>query len=82
MAVIPKWIRDILTDDTGINFTPDKVAMVSGVVVFHGLAITHVVINKQPFDPVAFGGGFGALLAGGGGAMWLASRQKPSGGGQ
>lgn len=80
--IIPKWLRDILTDDTGINFTPDKVGMVSGILGFHGLSFAHVVINKQPFDPVAYGTGFGALLAAGGGAMWLASRQKPTGGGQ
>lgn len=80
--ILPKWFRDILTDDTGINFTPDKVAMASGVVGFHVLSFAHVVINKQPFDFAAYGTGFGLLMAGGGGAMWLASRQKPSGGGQ
>lgn len=78
--MFPKFLRDILTDDTGANFTPDKVALISGVVGFHGYEFAHVVVNKMPFDAVAYGGGFGALMAAGGAAMWAASRQKPSGG--
>lgn len=77
--MIPKFIRDILTDDTGINFTPDKVGMISGIVGYHGMSIAAYVVHGQPFDPVAYGAGFGAILAAGGGSMWLASRQKPSG---
>lgn len=75
----PKFLRDILTDDSGINFTPDKVGLVSGFVGFHVYEFAHVVVNKMPFDPVAYGGGFGALMVAGGGAMWAASRQKATG---
>lgn len=76
MLRLPKFITDILTDDTGINFTPDKVGLVSGFVGFHAYEFAHVVVNKMPFDAIAYGGGFGALMACGGGAMYMASRQK------
>lgn len=78
-----KWLNDILTDDGG-NFTPDKVALVAGVLIFDGLAIWAVVFNKEPFLPNAaqFGLGLGAVLAAGGGSMWLASRQKSTGASQ
>jgi hypothetical protein len=78
-----QWFMDIVTDDSGKTFTPDKVCMIAGVAVYFGLAIYDVVHNKTPFLPnaMAFGTGLGAVLAAGGGAMWLASRQA-SGGGQ
>lgn len=94
--MIPKFVRDILTDDTGINFTPDKVGMVAAIstgvfAVLSMIAIQAVAVfvKGQEFHPAEFGmglaaaiGAVAALLAGGGGAMWLASRQKPTGPGQ
>jgi hypothetical protein len=78
-----KWLSDILTDDAG-HFTPDKVALVAGVLIYNGLAIYDVVVHKTPFiaNATNYGVGLGAVLAAGGGAMWLASRQKSSGNGQ
>lgn len=91
--MIPKGLRDILTDDTGLNFTPDKVALVAAIAValFGVLSLIFiqavaVFVKGQEFHPNDFGMGLGAavaatgaLIAGGGGGMWLASRQKPSG---
>lgn len=74
-----KWLKDILTDDTGLTFTPDKVLWAIGVVAFIGYAGWDLIVNKQPFDALKYGGGLGATLAGGGSATWLASRQKPTG---
>lgn len=88
-----QWLRDILTDDSGINFTPDKVALVAAVAVGLAGIVSMIVIQAlavfakgQEFHPNDFGmglaaavGAVGALLAGGGGAMWLASRQQPGG---
>jgi hypothetical protein len=87
-----KWLKDVLTDDAG-NFTPDKVGLVVGIagwplglIAFLRIAWVAVFVKGQVFDPVAYGTGFAAvmgalaaLLGAGGGAMWLASRQKPSG---
>ena len=73
---VPKFILDILTDDTGLNFTPDKVGLVSVIVGFHVLSFIAVFHNKQAFDPVAYGSGAALVLGGGGASMWLASRQK------
>jgi hypothetical protein len=75
-----KWLKDILTDDAG-NFTPDKVALVAGVLVYNGLAVYDVVVQKAAFiaNATNYGLGLGAVLAAGGGAMWLASRQKSAG---
>lgn len=86
-----KWLQDILTDDTGTNFTPDKVAMAGamamglfGILSLIGIQIA-AVAKGQEFHPDAFGAGLaaavtgvGALIAGGGAGMWLASRQKPT----
>ena len=90
-----KWFKDILTDDQG-NFTPDKVGLVVGVggwvmglLAFLRIAWIAVMVKGQAFDPAAYGTGFAAImgalglvLAAGGGGMWLASRQKPTGGSQ
>jgi hypothetical protein len=90
--VADNWLKNILTDDTGVNFTPDKVGMVCAVAVALFAILAMVVIQTlavfvkgQEFHPQDFGLGLaaaisavGALLAGGGGAMWLASRQKPT----
>jgi hypothetical protein len=73
-----KWFTDILTDDVG-NFTPDKVLWAFGVVAFIGYAGWDLIVFKNPFHPAEYGTGLGLVLAAGGGAMWLASRQKPSG---
>lgn len=89
------WLKDILTDDAG-NFTPDKVGLVVGVVgwalgllAFLRIAWIAVMVKGQAFDPTAYGTGFAAImgalglvLGAGGGAMWLASRQKSSGAAQ
>lgn len=86
------WLKNILTDDTGINFTPDKVGLVAALAVSLSAIVSMVVIQTlavfvkgQDFHPQDFGLGLaaaisavGALLAGGGGAMWLSSRQKPT----
>jgi hypothetical protein len=74
-----KWLKDIVTDDAG-NFTPDKVALVAGVVVYLGIAIHAAIKHPELVWPNAtnFGLGLGAVLGCGGGAMWLASRQKSS----
>lgn len=89
---MPKWLKDILTDDTGVNFTPDKVGMVGAIaagifgifalIVIQALA---VFVKGQEFHADTFGvgmaasiGAVGALITAGGGAMWLASRQKPT----
>lgn len=85
------WLKDILTDDAG-NFTPDKVGLVVGVGgwiaglgAFLRLAWVAVMLKGQVFDPIAYGTGFGTIIGAlgvvlglGGGAMWLASRQKGS----
>jgi hypothetical protein len=75
---LPKFVKDILTDDTGVNFTPDQVGMVSVIVGFHVLSFIAVFHNKQAFDPVAYGSGAAVILGGGGASMWLSSRQKPT----
>lgn len=75
---LPKFLKDIVTDDTGVNFTPDKVATVVGTATYLGMAVFSVIKHAELFMPNAanFGLGLGAVLGCGGGAMWLASRQK------
>lgn len=51
-------------DDQAID--PIRMGMVVGGVAMIGLSAVAVIINKQPFDPLLFGGGIGAIFGGGG----------------
>lgn len=87
---LPKWLKDAVTDDTGVNFTPDKVGLVAtlgaGIAGIFSMTVIQAVavwVKGQEFHPNDFGiglaaalAGVGALLGGGGASMWLSSRQK------
>jgi hypothetical protein len=74
------WKQHILNMFTGKdNQTLDigRIIWFKAALVFLGLAIYHVVKNHAPFDYQAFGIGFGAVMAGGGAALWAKSETEP-----
>jgi hypothetical protein len=44
------------------------------MIVYQGIAL---LMNDQPFDPVAFGGGVGAILVAGGAGVAMKDRAHP-----
>jgi hypothetical protein len=56
-----RFVAQLLGDGRG---GADEQALISltGATVFFGLQIYAVVVRGQPFDPMAFGTGFGTLL--------------------
>ena len=72
-----KLVKDCLTGIDGESYDPARVYLAVAVLTFLGLAIAALVVKGQPFDPQAFGFGFGALLAGGGLGVKLKSHTEP-----
>ncbi len=69
-------LRHMFTGKDNETIDIARVLLASGVVSFIAFAGWHVVGNHQ-FDPLAYGGGFGALLAGGGAGIGLKSKTEP-----
>lgn len=70
-----KLFNDITTGIDGKTFDICKVALLISMTVFLILA----VVNYSKFDPMAFGGGLGALLAGTGVAVAVKAKTEPQG---
>ena len=62
------------------NHTLDlgRILWAIGVLVYFALSV-HAQWHGQVFDPVAWGGGFGAILAAGGAALWAKKDTEPKG---
>ncbi len=62
--------RDNITLDLG------RILWALGTLVFFAMSI-HSVWKGQPFDAVAWGTGFCAILGGGGAALWMKKDTEP-----
>lgn len=71
-------IHDCLTGIDGKTYDPSRVYGALAVLTFLGLAILSVGFNKQPFDPQAFGIGFGGLLVGFGLGVSTKAKTEPT----
>lgn len=70
-----KWLTEILTDAQDYYAAARSVGIV-GVLTFLALSIYAVVFKGQPWDPQAFGIGFGAVVAGMGVAIHQEEKPK------
>jgi hypothetical protein len=67
-----RWLKDVLTADKDSRvYDFLRVACFTAFVVGLSLQVFVVIARNQPFDFQAFGFGFGAMIAGAGGAMAL-----------
>lgn len=66
---LPKFIKDLLTGPDGQTYDVVRVAFAGAVLAFLGLAGADVLIHHLPFNPIAYGTGFGALSGGSGAAI-------------
>jgi hypothetical protein len=69
---IKKFINDCLTEDDNLTFCAARVSGFIGAIVYIVLGIAHLAVNKT-IDFMAYGSGFGALMAGTG--AYLGAKQ-------
>lgn len=70
-----KFLKDIFTDLAGKDYDPAKVLWIIGVISFIVYGGIHIFINHT-FDPMMYGTGLGAALAGGGVAVNQRSKEQ------
>lgn len=63
--------KQLLTQADNETWDVGRVQWAIGVAVYFLLSAFAYVYKGQPFDPMAWGTGFGAVMAGGGGMIWL-----------
>lgn len=71
------FFNDLATTRDGVSFDPIRVGGMLTGAVFLGLAIYHVVILRQAFDPMAFGTGAAALFTGVGAGIGFKAKDEP-----
>jgi len=76
-ATIVHMLRHTFTGKDNETIDLGRVLWASGTVVFYAMSI-HSVWKGQAFDPVAWGTGFGAVLAGGGLALKMKESTEPA----
>jgi hypothetical protein len=67
---IKKWINDIVTEPDCRTVCPVRIAAITGILQYQGLALAHY-IQHHVFDAQPYAIGFGALLGGAGVALGL-----------
>lgn len=72
-----KFIRDAFTESDGVTWDLGRFQWFVGTVVFFGLSAFAYIFKGQPFEPVTWGAGFAAVLAAGGGMVWMKSKEAP-----
>ncbi len=72
---VVKIFNDVNTGVDGATYDAARVFMNSGCSVMLGGALAS--IWHRSFDPIAFGGGYAALLTGAGAAIWMKRDTEP-----
>jgi hypothetical protein len=77
--MLRQFIKHLLTENDNATYDTGRVLWAAGVVVFLYLAVYVTITKDEPtFDFQAFGIGFGAVLAAGGGMVaWMRTPQSP-----
>lgn len=68
-----------MTTADNSSFDVVRIGMVVSGCSMIGLSIVATVVNKQPFDPLVFGGGAAAIFAGGGFGIAQKGREEANG---
>jgi hypothetical protein len=75
-ATIMKFFRDLFTESDGTTWDLGRVQGTIAFATFLGLSIFAYAIKGQPFDPQAWGIGFGAVSAAYGAMIWMKDKEK------
>ncbi len=67
---------EVFTGKDNASLDMGRILWAMGVLVFFALSI-HSVWHGNVFDPIAWGSGFGAILASGGAALWMKQSTEP-----
>lgn len=79
MNLASRVIKDWFTGIDGQSYDVGKALWVLASVMFCVLAGWAIVVNKQDFDPLGYGGGLAAVLAAGGAAIGMKAKTEPEG---
>lgn len=71
-----KVLRDFFTCADNQTYDLGRALWAAGVIVFLG-ATVYAIYKGQQWDAIAYGTGFGAVLAAGGAALWLKKGTEP-----
>ena len=77
MDLITKIIKDWFTGIDGESYDVGKALWVVSAAMFCFLAAWAIVVNKQAFDAMSYGGGLAAVLAAGGAAIGMKAKTEP-----
>lgn len=82
MALISRFIKDIVTERDGESFDIARFLWVFGTLIFLGLVIYTTILLPASFSMMNFGIAFGGILAGGGASIKIKeSTEQPMPGG-
>ncbi len=70
-------LRSLLTSRDNQTFDVVRIVIAFGALGFITLAGYDIIIRHHAFDGVAYGGGFAALMGGGGAAIGLKAKDEP-----
>ncbi len=73
---IKKIIKDSFTGKDGVTYDIGRMLWVKGAIIYNALSV-YTVIHNHTFDFVAWGTGFGAVLAAGGIALFIKKDTEP-----
>lgn len=72
------FFKDLFTEADNQTWDLGRFQWLVGTVVFFSLSFWAYGFRGQAFDPVTWGAGFGAVLAAGGGMIWMKDKEKPA----
>lgn len=76
IAFIQTLLKHCFTESDNLTFDLGRILWGIGGLIFFGISIYAVIFKGQSWDPIAWGTGFGGVLAGGGATIAIKSREK------
>jgi hypothetical protein len=67
--------KNLLTEADNTTWDVGRFQWAAGTVVFFLLSLYSYIYKGQMFDPIAWGTGFGAVMAAGGAMVWIKSKE-------
>lgn len=68
-------VKQLFTEADNTTWDVGRFQWAAGTVVFFLLSLFAYGYKGQPFDPVLWGTGFGAIMAAGGGMIWAKAKE-------